>query len=101
MKAKDIDLMMIYPRFALFDVSEVKGTEVKILGVVCVLSLIYSYVTVCRFCADSAVGIATRYGLDGPGIESRWRGENFLTCPDRPWCPPSLLYNVYRVFPGA
>ena len=21
---------------------------------------------------DSAVGIATRYGLDGPGIESRW-----------------------------
>ena len=24
---------------------------------------------------DSAVGIATRYGLDGPGIESRWGGE--------------------------
>jgi hypothetical protein len=21
---------------------------------------------------DSVVGIATRYGLDGPGIESRW-----------------------------
>ena len=21
---------------------------------------------------DSSVGIATRYGLDGPGIESRW-----------------------------
>ena len=26
---------------------------------------------------DSSVGIATRYGLDGPGIESRW-GEDFL-----------------------
>ena len=25
---------------------------------------------------DSLVGIATRYGLDGPGIESRW-GQNF------------------------
>ena len=25
---------------------------------------------------DSAVGIATRYGLDGPGIESRW-GRDF------------------------
>jgi hypothetical protein len=25
---------------------------------------------------DSSVGIATRYGLDGPGIESRWR-RNF------------------------
>jgi len=23
---------------------------------------------------DSAVDIATRYGLDGPGIESRWGG---------------------------
>jgi len=22
---------------------------------------------------DSSVGIATRYGLDGPGIKSRWR----------------------------
>jgi hypothetical protein len=40
---------------------------------------------------DSAVGIATCYGLDGPGIESRW-GEIFRTCPDRSWGPPSLLY---------
>ena len=24
---------------------------------------------------DSSVGIATRYGLDGPGIESRWRAR--------------------------
>ena len=48
----------------------------------------------------SVVGIATAYGLDGPGIESRW-GEIFRTCPDRPWGLPSLLYNVYRVFPGG
>ena len=34
---------------------------------------------------DSSVGIATRYGLDGPGIESRWGGDEiFRTCPDRP-----------------
>jgi len=45
----------------------------------------------------SAVGIATGYGLDGPGIESRW-GETFRACPDRPWVPPSLLYNGYRIF---
>ena len=31
---------------------------------------------------DSSVGIATRYGLDGPGIESRW-GRNFPH-PSRP-----------------
>ena len=38
--------------------------------------------------------------MDGPGIESRW-GRYFRTCPDRPWVPPSLLYNGYRVFPGV
>ena len=47
----------------------------------------------------SLVGIATDYGLDGPGIESRW-GEIFCR-PDRPWGPPKLLYNGYRVFPGG
>ena len=49
----------------------------------------------------SSVGIATGYGLNGPGIESRWGGEIFRTCPDRPRGPPSLLYNGYRVFPGG
>ena len=44
--------------------------------------------------------VTTAYGLAGPGIESRW-GEIFRTCPDRPWGPPSLLYNEYRVFPGG
>ena len=48
----------------------------------------------------SSVGIATGYGLDGQWIESR-RGEIFRTCPDRPWGPPSLMYNGYRVFPGV
>ena len=26
-------------------------------------------------------------------------GTRFSACPDRPWGPPSLLYNGYRVFP--
>ena len=50
---------------------------------------------------DSSVGIATRYGLDGQGIESWWGGEIFRTRPDRPCRPPSLLYKGYRVFPGG
>ena len=45
----------------------------------------------------SSVGIAMSDGLDGPWIESRWWGI-FRNCPDRPWGPPSLLYNRYRVF---
>jgi hypothetical protein len=48
----------------------------------------------------SSVGIATGYGLDGPGIKSRWR-QDFPALPDRPWGPPSLLYNGYWVFPGG
>jgi hypothetical protein len=32
---------------------------------------------------DSSVGIATCYGLDGPGIESQWGGEVFAH-PSRP-----------------
>jgi hypothetical protein len=51
---------------------------------------------------DSAVSIATRYGLDSPGIESQWGGgEIFHTHPDRLWGTPSLLYNGCRVFPGG
>jgi hypothetical protein len=49
---------------------------------------------------DSVDGIATRYGLEGPGIEYRW-GEIFRTYPDRLRGPPSLLYSGYRVFPGG
>ena len=48
----------------------------------------------------SVDSIATGYGLDGPGIDP-CGGEVFRTCPDRPWGPPSLLYNGYRVFPGG
>jgi hypothetical protein len=36
---------------------------------------------------DSVVGIATRYGLDGPGIESRW-GPDFHP-PSRPAMGPT------------
>jgi hypothetical protein len=49
---------------------------------------------------DSSVGIVTRYGLEGPGIKSRW-GKIFRTYPDRLRGPPSLLYNGDRVFPGV
>ena len=49
---------------------------------------------------DSSVGIATGYGLDCPG-SNPGGGEIFRTRPDRPWDPPSLLHNGYRVFPGG
>jgi hypothetical protein len=39
---------------------------------------------------DNKDGTRTCHGLDGPAIESRW-GEIFLTRPDLPWGPLSLL----------
>jgi hypothetical protein len=48
----------------------------------------------------SSVGTATRYGLDSPGIEFR-RRRDFPHLPDRPWGPPSLQHNEYRVLPGG
>ena len=39
--------------------------------------------------SGSSVGIATDYGLDGPG--SNPGGDEFSARPDRPWVPPSLL----------
>ena len=49
---------------------------------------------------NSSDGIATRYGLDGPEIESQW--ERDFPHPSRPALgPTSLLYNGYQVFPGG
>ena len=47
---------------------------------------------------DCSVGIAHRYGLEGPQIESRKgeRDEIFRSRPDLLWGPPTLLYNGYR-----
>jgi hypothetical protein len=42
---------------------------------------------------DGSVGIATRYGLDGPGIEFRLRRDFPPT--------PSFLQNVYRIILGG
>jgi len=49
---------------------------------------------------DSSVGVATRYGLSGPGIESRW-GRDFPQ-PSRPTLGPTQPpIQGYRVFPGG
>jgi hypothetical protein len=50
---------------------------------------------------DSSVGIATRYGLDGSGIESRW-GRDFQHLP-RPALGPTQppIQCVPGFFPGG
>ena len=54
---------------------------------------------------DQGAGIAKLV----QGISADWTvrgsnlggGEIFRTLPDRPWGPPSHLYNGYQVFPGG
>ena len=43
-----------------------------------------------------SVGTATHYGLDGPGIESRWC-KIFCTRPHRFLGPPGLLHDGHKV----
>jgi len=47
---------------------------------------------------DSSVGIATRFGLDGPGIESRW--EEDFPHPSRLAHPASYTTDT-RSYPGV
>jgi len=49
----------------------------------------------------SSVGIATKGWTVRGSNPGGGGGEILRTCPDRPWGPPSLLYNGYRVFPGG
>jgi hypothetical protein len=44
------------------------------------------------------ISLVYGYGLEGPGIESRW-GENLGILSVRPWGPHNRPDNVYRVFP--
>ena len=48
--------------------------------------------------AQSVEPLATSWTVRGSNPSE---GEIFRTCPERPWGPPSFLYNVYRVFPGG
>ena len=59
--------------FALFSVSGKKKKSVPFFTV----------------CSDSSFGIATRYGLDGPGIESRWGARFSAPAPTGPGAHPA------------
>ena len=69
-------------------VTEQRGFQISIhkytynkkvkIGILC-----FYYITLVTCGPGSVVGIATGYGLEGPGIESRW-GEIFRSCPDWP-----------------
>jgi len=50
---------------------------------------------------DSSVGIATRYGLDGPGIESRWEARVSAPVQTGPGAHPASYTMGTEYFPGV
>ena len=50
---------------------------------------------------DSAVGIATRYGLDGSGIESRWRRDFSAPVQTGSGAYPASYIMATGYFPGV
>ena len=50
---------------------------------------------------DSSVGIATRYGLDGPGIESRWGARFSVSVQTGPGAQPASCTVGIGPFPGV
>ena len=65
-----------------------------ILRRACSGSSVYFYTSVGR---DSSVGIGTRYGLDGPGIESRWWAR--FSAPVLGGHPSSCKMSAISLFP--
>jgi hypothetical protein len=52
-------------------------------------------------CRDSSVDIATGYGLDGPGIESRWEARFFAHVQTGPWTHLASYTMGTGYFPGV
>jgi hypothetical protein len=52
-------------------------------------------------CRDSSVGIATRYGLDGPGIESRWVSKYSARLQTGHESQPAFCTGGTGSFPGV
>jgi len=50
---------------------------------------------------DSSVGTATRYGLDGPGIESRWGTRCSVLVQTGPGTHPASYTVGTGSFPGV
>jgi hypothetical protein len=49
---------------------------------------------------DTSVGIATRYGLEGPGIESRWGARFSAPIQTGPGVHPASYTMGTGFFPG-
>ena len=63
--------------------------------------LIFKVMTNCSRGPGSVVGIATAYGLDGPGIESRWGARFSALVQTGPGAHPTSCTMGTGSFPGV
>jgi hypothetical protein len=61
----------------------------------------FYYLTINSMGRDSSIGIATDYGLDGPGFESRWGARFFAHVQTRPEAHPASCTIDTGSFPGV
>jgi len=62
---------------------------------------VYPVAVTVRRSRNSSVGIATRYGLDGPGIESRWGARFFAPLQTGSGDHPASYTMGTGSFPGV
>jgi hypothetical protein len=72
----------------------------RCLRLVYMYDVLYDQITISMVGWDSSVGIATRYGLDGPDIESRWGARYFAPIQTGPGTHPATWTMVVRSFQG-
>jgi len=61
----------------------------------------FFYLAIVIIRRDSSVRIATFYGLDGPGIESRWWARFSAHVQTFSWAHPATYNNGHRVISGG
>ena len=62
---------------------------------------IYTHTHTSKYGQRSSVGIATHYGLDGPGIESRWGARFSAHFQNGPWDHPDSYTIGYWLLLGV
>jgi hypothetical protein len=63
--------------------------------------ILVTYATMLRKSRESSVGIATRYGVDSPDIESRWDARFTITVQTNPGTHPASYTTVTGALPGV
>ena len=92
--------MNVYQTSVLSSAMAWPHTNIHLSSAALLIAEIYIYVLY-RGGRDGSVGIATHYGLDGPGIESRWGARFSAPVQTGPGAHPASCTMGTGSFPGG